>query len=120
MAALPTVSDLIKDNPDLDLAAYGVELLVKAPPTQRYLDYEAKMRRQRAQPHYVLKGRRFTTLGSLWQIAEYLNHPSPKVQDRARTLLMEIASRAQALAEAGDNLEEVMQDLMDRTRELMP
>lgn len=119
-STLPTIGDLIENNPGLDVAGYGAHLLLKAPPTQRFLDFEAKMKRRTAQPHGQLKGHAFSTLGNLWQIADYLKHPSPKVQDRARALLMEVSSSAQALAEAGDNLEAVVQDIMDRARKLMP
>lgn len=119
-ATLPTVGELIENNPGLDVAGYGTSLLLKAPPTARFREIEAHYKRKNAQPHYRLKGRHFSMLGDIWTLAEFLSHSSPKVQDRARAILMEVASRAQALAEAGTDLEDMKSDLLIRAKEVMP
>lgn len=116
---LPSIGELIEANPGLDVGGYGLNLFLKAPPTESFLKYEAKHKRRMAQPHAVLTSMHRSDIGGLWQIAEFLNHPSPKVQGRARMVLFEIATRARALAEAGDTLESVIESTKNRMRELM-
>jgi hypothetical protein len=116
---LPTIGELLENNPGLDVAGYGATLLLKAPPSKRFLAFEATSNRRNAQPHYKLGRMHSFMMLDLLNAADLLSHKSPKVQDRARAMLMEIASRAQALAEAGDHLESVIEATKDRARELM-
>lgn len=100
MTKLPSIAELIEENPGLDVAGYGAHLLAHAPPTQRFLDFEATSKRRMAQPLRKIKGMKASIIGGLFSATELLHHPSEKIQAKARLALLDVAEYVTGLTQA--------------------